>query len=481
VRALAIIALAFFLLLSVGYSLTRAPWWDEGVFADVALTFRYQGHLGSTTLAPHGYLNLPSVDRYTYWQMPLYLTVVGVLLRAMPADIESIRLFSVLCGCIYLVGWFVFVRCLSRNDTLTLVVVSLIALDYSFVATSSDGRMDMMAAALGQAALALYMYFRESSWKLAVFLAACCGAAAFFTHPAALIPNAMLLALVSLDWKRIRWSGLLLAMIPYLIGVGVCVWYILQAPQIFVAQRHAELYRTSSFTSTLWNLVNDAGERYVYYYFSGLAGINKLKVLSLFFAVAGIVGLIFVSRPALKETRRVLLVFSAIAYLALAVIDNMKLPVYFIYSMPVFTACGAVWMYEWWIRGGTRRLLATGLFVASAAATIGGFSYKIYKNDYRNEYLPAIAEVRKDLRPGYLLMAGSELGFGLGFRPPLTDDRYLGYFSGSRPQIYVMNDYYVGMPEPALERAWASSRQTLREHYHLAFQNALYKIYVQKK
>ena len=32
--------MAAFLVLTIGLSLTRSPWWDEGVFADLALNFR---------------------------------------------------------------------------------------------------------------------------------------------------------------------------------------------------------------------------------------------------------------------------------------------------------------------------------------------------------------------------------------------------------------------------------------------------------
>jgi hypothetical protein len=70
-------------------------------------------------------------------------------------------------------------------------------------------------------------------------------------------------------------------------------------------------------------------------------------------------------------------------------------------------------------------------------------------------------------------MGGSELGFALGFGPELIDDRYLGYVSGKRPDVFVENPYY-GRIGPAGKTADA----LLRNQYHLAFQNRDYKVYV---
>lgn len=41
------------LALILGFAWTRCPWWDEGVFADVAVGFRNSGQLHSSVLAPH--------------------------------------------------------------------------------------------------------------------------------------------------------------------------------------------------------------------------------------------------------------------------------------------------------------------------------------------------------------------------------------------------------------------------------------------
>src|SRR5208337_137384 len=58
-------ALLVFLALGIGHSMTLRPWWDEGLFADIALNFRNFGHLGSSVWDPHGWHYLPGVHQYT--------------------------------------------------------------------------------------------------------------------------------------------------------------------------------------------------------------------------------------------------------------------------------------------------------------------------------------------------------------------------------------------------------------------------------
>ncbi len=474
----AAIALLLFIALSAGFSLTRAPWWDEGVFADVALNFRTHGYLGSSTLYTHGYLEWPDADHYTYWQFPFYLVTLGFWLHIVPFAIQWIRALSVLWGCIYVCCWFLIGRALSRNERIALLVASMVALDYACIAAGSDGRMDMMCAALGQCGLAAYLCLRESHWNWAITLAGIFGAASLFCHPMGIVTNASIGAIVLMDWRRIRWAAIPTASLPYLIGGALWLRYISQAPDIFLAQtRAASSYRIIGIGSTLRNIGNDLYSRYFSFYFSNLHGINKLKAASLVFAVVGTVALAANRRLRTKPLGRVVLLLACTAYIGVALIDNQKFPLYFIYSMPFMTACGAVWVSDSWQRGGLWKWISAGLLACAVGATICGFSYKIYENDYAHLYNPAVAAVRASLPPGGLVMGGSELGFALGFGPNLVDDRYLGYFSGRTPDVFVENQYYGAMGGPRLTQAWSSSRDKLRRLYHLTFENELYRVY----
>jgi hypothetical protein len=142
--------------------------------------------------------------------------------------------------------------------------------------------------------------------------------------------------------------------------------------------------------------------------------------------------------------------------------------------VPIFSACGAVWVYHCWKRKGFLRILASGLLAASMLGTIAGFAYKIHQNDYRAAYTPVIKLVRRVAPPHEVVMGGSELGFGLGFGPPLRDDRYLGFFSKISPAVFVQNQYYG----KNRQMPWIWSRRQLAQNFHLAFANKFYKVYV---
>jgi hypothetical protein len=469
-----------FLALTIAESLTQSPWMDEGMFADVAFNFRNFGHLGSSVLDPYGYQELPGVHQYTYWQFPLYFVALGIWLRFVPATVVWMRLLSVAWGCVFLASWFAIVRSLSRKDSLALLVASLVALDYAFLVTASNGRMDMMCAALGLAGLASYFWFRDSNWSLGVVLAAFFGAASLLSHPMGAVMNIAIAAMVLLDWRRIRWGAIAAATIPFLIGAACCLYYIHLAPEVFRAQSAAaSQYRMSGVGAILRNVFNDIGERYLRYYLTAYSGINRSKIAALIFPICGLVGLLADRDLRSRLIAKRLLFLLVVTYVGVAVVDNQKFGNYLVFSLAVATACAALWLYARWRDGGRNRVFASCVFVVSVTATLAGIGYKISRNEYRRLYDPAVAAARAALPAGGTLMGGSELGFAVGFSPPLVDDRYLGFFSGKIPEVFVVNDHYGPMrSSPRLTSAWESSRVTLRDQYHLVFTNKMYSIYV---
>lgn len=478
-RLFACIALLVALGLTLGYIIARSPWWDEGLFADVALNFRNYGHLGSSALDPSGYLLWPQVHRYTYWQFPLYLVALGSWFQVVPETIRWMRLFSLGWECLYLAAWFLLVRAWSRNERLALFITCVVALDYSVISAASDGRMEMMCAALGYAGMAAYASLRESRWMAAIAAASLFGAASFFCHPMGAVTNASIAALLLLDWRLINWRRIWVACIPYAIGVIFCALYVMQAPQIFEAQYHAATnYRVRTVFTITKGIFLDAYERYWSNFFLLQTGINKARVVILAFAVIGTLAV--TADPVLRKQvlGRRLLMLVAISYVGIAVVDNQGFPFYLVYSLPLMTACGALWVYAKWQEPGFGRFVPAALLAASLSIVMGGYALKISKNDYKKLYQPAVAAAREYQRSGGVIMGGSELGFMLGFRSgQLVDDRYLGYFSGLKPEVYVQSQYYYRMPGPELRRAWDVSRQRLKNEYHLVFQNADYRIY----
>lgn len=458
--------LVLFLCLVVGHILTNSPWWDEGVFADVAMNFRNHGHLGSALLAPHSYNNMIGVHHYTYWQFPLYLISLGAWFRILPPTIEVMRLFSLFWACIYLVAWFFFVRALSRNETLALLIAAIVSLNHIFVADASQGRMETMCAALGQAALAAYVCFRERNRTLALTISGCLGAASLFCHPMGAVTNAFLLTLLLTDWKRFRWRDIGVFLWPYLLGGGLCVWYAVQAPAIFSAQyKAATAYRVRGFVALLKQASGDFDVRYLKACF---VDQGRLKPLVFLFAFAGFVAVAV--NPRLRSTplARLLLLYAFIGYLGVALIDNQEFWYYLIYSMPMLEACAGIWLYQSWKSRSLSRFLVSILLLGSVGYTCSAFRAGVQRDTYKNSYEPALAAIERYVRPGGVVMGPSEFGFSLGWGPPLIDDCYLGYASGIRPEVYVMHNDCDPGRYPETQRAWKWSREVLAKSYRLA-------------
>ena len=137
------------------------------------------------------------------------------------------RSYSTAFGVVGLLGIFVLVRRLVLSDAAALLTAALTGTSLLFVSNGSTGRMDMMSAGLGFAALACYLVLRERSFTAAVVASHCVLAMAVFSHPNALIHFAALIFLtVWLDWRKVRVQHLVLAAAPYLIGFGLWGVYI---------------------------------------------------------------------------------------------------------------------------------------------------------------------------------------------------------------------------------------------------------------
>jgi hypothetical protein len=367
------------------------------------------------------------------------------------------------------------VRHIARNEELALWIASLVGLNYEVIAAASNGRMEMMCVTLGLMSVTYFVCQRERSWARAAAGSACFAAAALFCHPLGLICNGWLAAVVILHWREIRWRGLALASLPYLLGFAIYAAYVLKAPHIFLAQaREAYLYRIAGGPSLGRKIITDFVSRYWELYYAALSGAKRLKLFSLLFGVVGTVLLAANSKWRRSPLGRILLIFACISYVGVAALDNQDIPAYFTYSMPMLTGCAALWVYaEWQTSRRVFRFISGGLATAAVLAAVGGFSMKILANERKHLYMPVIEAVRSHLPPNGKVMGGSELGFALGFQPYLIDDRFLGYLSGIRPDVFVENEYYGGGGP-----GWLASREILQTEYHLVLQNKAYNVYV---
>jgi 4-amino-4-deoxy-L-arabinose transferase-like glycosyltransferase len=193
-------------------AVSRRPAPDEGLFASPAITLITKGYMG--TPVRDSSVGLPGLERRTYWVMPLHLVVLAGWYKVFGIGLGQMRLLSILWGIAGLAALFVLVRRLTRDIWAAAIAAALSATDYVYVTFSSSGRMDVMAAALGFAGLALYCSLRESNLPRAMLLGHI-PVAAVFTHPNGILFFAGLMFLTfALDRERIRFAYLAVSSTP---------------------------------------------------------------------------------------------------------------------------------------------------------------------------------------------------------------------------------------------------------------------------
>jgi 4-amino-4-deoxy-L-arabinose transferase-like glycosyltransferase len=185
-------ALIGYFLLATGSIFTRLPWVDEGIFASPAYNLVSKGYMGTAAMETAG-TPWQGIERHTYWIVPLHLLAQAGWYELFGFGLFSMRTLSALWGLAALAALYTVVLRLSRDRAVAALAAALIALDCSFIATASSGRMDMMNAALGMAGLATYLCLREQHLPIAVLAGHSLVCASGLTHPNGILYFASLL------------------------------------------------------------------------------------------------------------------------------------------------------------------------------------------------------------------------------------------------------------------------------------------------
>jgi hypothetical protein len=426
---------------------TRAPWCDEAWFGNPAYNLAYKGFMGTTVLDPAGStwksVKLTGIDRHTYWVMPLNLLLNAAGFRIFGFSIFSMRLVSLLWGLIALCAWGVILWKLTGQTLLVLASLGLIAVDYHFLMQASDGRMDVMALALGWSGVAAYLLLRERSFPLAVAVSQSLAAMSFFTHP-----NGVMLVLILsvttlyFDRARVRIATVAMAALPYLaIGAGWAM-YIAKSPADFVAQFLGNAGgRGPTITTPLAALRLEISHRYMDSY--GLAAwssaTGRLNAIPLAMFLAGVAACLMVREIRQHRGYRLLLIWTAIVVVFLTELEGLKTHFYLIYVTPLYSILLAVavrWM--WLERPRWRWALSAAMLLF-----VGLQVLRTPSSDWRNRrqlaYDPAVQYLRGQFNRTTLIMGGAGLIFGLGPEWNLLDDNRLGYDSGKRAEVVVID------------------------------------------
>ena len=163
-----IVIAAIFFAVASGSALTNRPQIDEGMFASPALNLAREGFFGTTVLETE-HSPLTRIEQRTYWVMPLFLVNAAASFKVLGFGLFAMRLVSIFWGLILIFSGFLIALKLSENRNLALLAAALLACDYMVLDTASQARPDMMCAALGFAAIAAFLVWREKNFALACF------------------------------------------------------------------------------------------------------------------------------------------------------------------------------------------------------------------------------------------------------------------------------------------------------------------------
>jgi hypothetical protein len=461
--------------LALASAATRAPWCDEAYFAEPAYQLLHIGKL-ATVVEPPSPIDDPKTlgtDRYTFYTMPLDLVLQAGWYRVAGFGLPQLRALSTLWGMVAIGAWWMILTGIGAGARLRLVALAMIALDYTFIRAGSDGRMDMMSAALGFLGLGLFLRLQERAYSRAVLYGCCGTAASAFTHPIGGILATAGLGVAMLWYARgrFRWWHVPLAAVPYLVCLGAWGVYIAQAPDIFRAQfSSVSSGRLSAWKEPLAAIAHELRMRWAGPF--GLDGQSAAKAVKALVLAVYAGALLWASRwKWLRSSGFGLL--AAVAWLDLALLcfaEGTKSAAYLIHVIPWLAALSAVLLTRYWRPAGAL------VFAAVMTIQLLGTVYQISRLQYQHEYVPAIAFLQTR---GAEVTGVADLGFGLGFQRGLTDDRRLGFYRGARPQLFVLDTTYL-----ASYRQYQTERPEIfayvtdkLAHSRLVFANTLYRIY----
>jgi hypothetical protein len=479
------LAVAVFLSLAVASSLTNRPQIDEGMFASPALNLAENGHFGTTVIETEN-SPLTRINERTYWVMPLFLLNVSAAFEAFGASVFTMRLVSVFWGLILLAAWYFIVLKLSGNQNVALLCLALLACDYTILDTASSGRMDIMSASLGFAALAVYLNLRERNLLPAIGFSQTLVALSGLTHPMGILAFLGLLFLtLYFDFRRLSFKIVGVAAIPYLIGGAAFGWWIAQDFEAFRDQfiNNALMSgRTGGISAPLSAVWREFTERYPHAFglgfnSSGHSGPIYLKSLILLGYIVGLGGVLLIKN--LRRKYFPLLAVWVVYFVVMALLDGQKETPYLVHVIPFYGAFLAVALNEF----RQRKLFPKPLLLAGVALFLalqtGGMALRVKQNTYGNFYRPTVEFLKQNVGANDLIMGEAGLAFGLGFPPNFMSDGRFGYYTGKRPK-YIVYDSSV-------ELSWRESKEfaphlyehlpRLLEEYQIVYENKAYKIY----
>jgi hypothetical protein len=484
--ALSVIALTLYLALLVADARAVKPWNDEAMAADAAYNLSNYGTTGVKFFDEKSAFPFVGIARHTYYIFPFQLCTLAIWYKIAGFSLLSTRVISILWSLVGLGALYSFLKIITADRAIAGLATLLAALDYHMMTEAAFGRYDTMVSALGFSAYSLYVYLRERNFRLALLLSNACVMMAGATHPNGLVYLIGLWFLILyFDRKRMGWTDLMVAAVPYLAGAAIWSQFILQDFPSFRGQLSMNASGRVGILHPWDSLMHEIRARYITEFGLGphSAGHDawwvKLKALSLFAYFAGIIGCLTLPAIRKSEKFRVLLLLAGIHWAYMTFYENMKFSFYLVHLIPMFCALLALLVVTLWRAKPAARWALAGALALVGLVQVAGIAAKVRLNDYARSYLPAVEFVRDHASKSNLVAASCSFGFAYGFDRNLMDDPSLGYYNGRLPDYIVAEEIYDGWwqeRESFQPAVYEYCMRTLKD-YDVIYDRMSYRVY----
>jgi hypothetical protein len=495
-------AVLLYLTFAVSAMLTREPWCDEAWFNSPALNLATRGYMGTAYLDPASNIGkdavrLDGINRYTYWMTPLYMVVQAGWFKLVGFGLMRARLAALLWGLIAVGAWWIIADRLGGQANrlphqkhsapmAASLTIFLLGAEYHFVVRATSGRMDLMCAALGACGLAVYFAMRERSFFCAALIANTAIAAAIVTHPIGVVYGvALVVAGVSLDWKRIEWLRLPWCAAPYLIAGAGWAMYISRAPEYFKLQFFGNATQRGPGLSQPWEALQlELWHRYGENFgmASWTTGPARAKILILALYVGGWLYVAASGRLRSRTGSRTALLMGTAVVAFCWLFEGTKTNLYLPHILPWFCLLTGIATADLIAAGGAARWATAGVLAAVLAIQAFSVLLPAWRNPYGREFLPAMSFLKQHSQAADTIMSDAVAGFVLGFDRDVVDDAWFGYRTGKKTAWLVITPTYAEtMDSLATQRPELSAYVNhLLAEYRLVFSNKRYRVYVRK-
>ena len=461
---------------------TATPWNDEAWYTSPSLSLIKNGNTGTPFLESAGKF-WTGINQRTYWVLPLYFFAQVPWFEIFGFSLTTARAFAVLWGLTALLCWSLIVFRLTSDIGMSLVTAAIVACDYQFVTQTSLARMDAMAIALTSLSILLFLSLRERNLLWAVALSQTAVVAAGLTHPSMGVPAFCVVLFITLylDFRRIRFQHVLVAIVPFTVGAAFWWWYISPAPNLFRSQffgNVTDIDRLGGFAHPFTAIRREIGRYLMMAGFGeGRSIATRLKAIPILIRLAAVAAVVAISATRRDRGIRTLLGLLAVYLLCMTFYENTKEVKYAINTIGVFdslTAVGLVFLFR---QGKLRRAISVIGAATLLLTSVTGLLYVgLVKDDYRREFLPASDFLKRTAQTNDLILASSEFGFPLGFNRNIVDDSSFTYNSHKVPKFIVISPGYEAVLHnyPALS---VFVGRMLARNYKLVYSHDQYLIY----